>query len=139
MKRIFSIAVLMVLTAAWATSGFSVTARQTRLYGTAIFFGDSLANAKVTVTLAGANHFYTSTQIVTAGQIVVYTDTATATRGRFSVLVFGTDSLFSSQTATYTVTIEDPRLQKGGMKFEVNGLSIAADGDSTDIRDVLAQ
>ena len=135
MKRILSLLTLAVLIFAWATAGLGVTSRQTRLYGTAIFFNETMDNCKVTVTLAGQNYFYTSTQTVTAGQYITYTDTT----GYFGLDVWGTDSLLPLNTATYTITIEHPELQMGGMKFEVNGLSIAADGDSTDIRDVLAQ
>ena len=136
MKHTLALLALVVLTVSALAGGLTPTGSQTRLYGTVTMFGDSLANAKVTLTLSGANYFYTSSSMVSAGENVTYTDA----NGRFSFNpVWGTDSLIPTGRATYTMTIEQPEIQAGGFVFQVSGLTINADGDSTDIREVLAQ
>jgi hypothetical protein len=113
--------------------GFAATADQsTRLYGIVTFFNETLDNAKVTITLTGADYFTTSTLSIAPGQIVTDTDTA----GYFGATVFLTDSL--SGNATYTIRIEQPEIQAGGIKVEINGLSITT-ADSVSLREVLAQ
>lgn len=135
MKRTLALIGLAVLLVA-VVKAWGVTSRQTRLYGTAIFFNETLDQAKVTLTLSGANYFWTSTQAIVPGQQITYTDTA----GYFAfAAVWGVDSLFPAGNATYSLIIEQPKLQKGGIVFQASGLTINADGDSTDIRNVLAQ
>lgn len=136
MKRLLALTVLAVVFSTAVFAGGDPTSRQTRLYGTLTSItGDTLSNAKVTITLAGRNYFYTSTLSVSGGETVVYTDA----NGYFASTVWGTDSLFPSGWATYTIEAEHPELQKSGTSFNPTGLTITADGDSTDLRDVLAQ
>lgn len=133
MKRLIASLALLSLV---ASSAFGVTAKQTKLYGQVFFFSDSLANAKVTVTLTGANWFATSDKEVASGQIVTYANSD----GYWSADVYGTDSLvYPTGRASYTVTFEQPELQTSGIVVQVSGLSIPADGDSTSFREVLVQ
>lgn len=135
MRRTIAIVGLMMLAASAFAGGLTPTTSQTRVYGTVTMFGDSVANARVTLTLTGSSYFYVTGGLVAAGKNVTYTDAS----GRFSFdPIWGTDSLSPGGDAVYTLTIEQPEIAAGGIKMETSGLVIPADGDSTDIRDVLA-
>jgi hypothetical protein len=130
--RILSIAILVVL--ALSVAARAATTDQTTLVGTAVAGADTLNNCRVTITLAGAKMFFTSTLAISAYSKTVYADA----NGYFRVLIFGTDSLTAvgSSTPTYVVKYEHPILKS---VIELSGLSITANADTTILRDVLAQ
>lgn len=113
---------------------------QTTLIGQTINLqGDTLVNCRVEVTLGGSTAMYSSTNTYPSGQIVVYSDG----NGDWSATIVGTDSLSAyipegANVATYCVKYKHPMLQNGGV-FEACGLSIPANGSTTELRDILAQ
>jgi len=112
------------------------SSHMTTLTGETVFFGDTLKNCWVEVTLVGANAMYSSVATWASGGVGVYSDA----NGDWSLTIPGTDSLsaYMGGTPTYCVRYKHPMIQNGGV-FEACNLSIPANGSTTKLRDILAQ
>jgi hypothetical protein len=100
---------------------------------------NGLPYCEVSIHLVGATAMYSSTVLYPPGQTVLYADA----NGDWSATIIGTDSLTAylpsgSNQVTYCVEYKHPSIQQGGM-FRACGLSIPANGGTTQLRDILAQ
>lgn len=119
------------------------SSQQVQLYDWAISpANDTMYQAKVSITLVGSDEFYTSTNLVPAATVVIYTgaNDGSANGGKWAETIFGTDSLFApgGVAATYHVKIEGVLLQHSGMVVEYDALVIPASTTPTRLRTIVA-
>lgn len=141
MKTIFG-AALLLTTGMWlcypTTSQALHQGQTVVLAGQALAGADTMGNATVTITLSGSN-CYTTTDLVPSFSKTV---TASST-GAWTATIIGTDSIWcaggSNSHPTYTVRIQSSVVDKTGVAFEYEGLSIpASNGQTTQLRAIVA-
>jgi len=112
-------------------------AQTTTLAGRATIGVDTLKYATVKITLVGSSRFFTGTDLVPSVSVFVTADNT----GAWSRKIIGTDSLSCGKcgvSATYDITIEHPILDRSGQKIEYRGLSIPANGSTTQLLSIIS-
>jgi hypothetical protein len=91
--------------------------------------GDTLANAKIKITMNGSGPMRTSTRSITRPTQTVWADV----NGYWTALVFGTDSTFGAKTIT--IEVIKPGQTDASNKFLK--VTVPANGSTTHLRDLL--